>query len=114
MGTAFTLSVLSGVAPHSNGSSFTAEATGLGPSTPFISSVIATKPRIAVRYSRKTTYGFTARSLPFLCAAVGAAAPGPETARKAIDARRPLLAVDQAPLQARRRRAFSPTATQRR
>ena len=38
-----------GVAPHSNGSSFSAEATGFGPSSRLSTSVTATKPRIATR-----------------------------------------------------------------
>jgi len=75
IGTAFTFSVLTGVAPHSKGSSFTAEDAGLGPSTPFISSVIATKPRIATRYSRKTTYGFKAWPPFFRCAGALAGVP---------------------------------------
>src|SRR5436190_22783833 len=103
MGTALTLSVLTGVAPHSKGSSFTAEATGLGPSTPFMSSVIATKPRIAVRYNRKTTYGFTAWPPFSFVRLSGRADPGTWTARKPIEARRVLFAVDQGSRAARRR-----------
>ena len=47
MGTAFTLRTSTGVAPHSNGSSFIADETGFGPSTRLSSSVTATNPRIA-------------------------------------------------------------------
>ena len=50
-----TLRVSIGVAPHSNGSSFIAEAIGFGPSMRFITSVMATKPRIAIRYSMNAT-----------------------------------------------------------
>jgi hypothetical protein len=63
MGTGFRVPRVDGVAPHSNGSSFSAEATGFGPRYLFITSVTNTNPRIASRYRRKTTYGFIPGSL---------------------------------------------------
>src|SRR5215207_9619879 len=97
MGTALTLSVLMGVAPHSNGSSLSAEGRLLGPSAAFSASVMATNDRIAIRYSRKTTYGF--KQALQACGAVWCRRRAVATRSRLATGRAAALAADQERLQ---------------